>query len=146
MKNLSVLKALAPVLPVMAATLATMAATARPAPAADAPAKKEATRVQKTERIKPDGIAEYCVTLAAGQVVRYRFEAEAPLDFNIHMHRGDEVITAVQQEAAARIEFVDFRADRPADWCWMWTNKSAASNEVRYTIFVAPPKQEKKKK
>ena len=33
---------------------------------------------------------------AAGQVVRYRFEADAVVDFNIHTHRGDEVIYRVK--------------------------------------------------
>jgi hypothetical protein len=117
----------------------------KPAGAPDAPAKKEATRVQKSERISPDGIAEYCVKLEAGQVVRYRFEAEAPLEFNIHSHQGEEVTYAVQQEAVGRIEFVDFKPQRADDWCWMWTNKNAAAADLRYTIFVSPPKPERKK-
>ena len=113
--------------------------------AADAPAKKEATRIQKTERLNADGVGEYCTKLEAGQVVRYRFEADAAVDFNIHTHRGEEVIYPVKQDAVARIEFIDFKPDRGADWCWMWTNRNAQPVTVRYTLFIAPIKRERRK-
>lgn len=145
MMNRIVPAAFAPAIAVLAAVLTALTVAAQTAPGADAAAKKEATRVQKTERLKPSGIGEYCVALAVGQVVRYRFEAEAPVDFNIHMHRGEEVIYALQQEAVTRIEFVDFKPEQASDWCWMWTNKNATQTDVRYTVFVAPPKREKKK-
>jgi hypothetical protein len=113
--------------------------------AADPPAKKEATRIQKSERITPDGVAEACVKLAAGQVVRYRFESDAPLDFNVHAHKGEDVVYAVRQDAITKTEFLDFKPEFATDWCWMWTNKNATPAEVRYTLFVAPPKRERKK-
>jgi hypothetical protein len=112
--------------------------------AAEPAAKKDATRVQKTEHIAAGAVGEHCTKLAAGQVVRYRFEADRPVDFNIHRHRGDEVIYAVQHEQASGAGFVDFKADAEADWCWMWTNKSDAAVQVRYTMFIAPPKRARK--
>ena len=40
---------------------------------------------------------ERCVNLDAGQSIRYRFKASAPVDFNIHYHRGEEVVFPVRK-------------------------------------------------
>lgn len=111
----------------------------------EAPAKKEATRVQKTERLNVDGVAEYCTKLEAGQTVRYRFEADGAVDFNVHIHVGDQVVYPVKQDSVTAIEFVDFKPERGGDWCWMWTNRAAQPVAVRYTLFVSPVKRERRK-
>lgn len=125
---------------ILTATLAVSASivTAAPAP------KRETVRIQKTERIASGAAGEHCAKLAAGQVARYRFESDVPVDFNIHRYRGKEVIYAVQHEQVTGTEFVDFKPDTEAEWCWMWTNKNVATARVGYTMFVAQVKRAKK--
>jgi hypothetical protein len=63
---------------------------------------------------------EECVRLEAGQTRRYYWHASAPVDFNIHFHRGDEVAYPVKR-AAMRGDGGAFTAKSGADYCWMWT-------------------------
>ncbi len=115
---------------------------------AQATEKKMSTvRVNKSARLQPGGAGEYCTPLVAGQVVRYRFEAGAPLDFTIGIQASDGVAVepAVRQTAMQEVEYVDFRTQRPGRWCWSWVNRGAVSTELRYTLFVAPPKPARRK-
>ena len=62
---------------------------------------------------------ERCLTLAAGESVRYRFRASAPVDFNIHHHRGKEIFYPVQRSAVRDADGT-FRAPSADDYCLMW--------------------------
>ena len=103
--------------------------------AAQAPAA-----VDRSERIAPGAIVEWCVDLAKGQRARYRFEADAPLDFNIHAHEGDKVIYPVKRTGQRRAGPAQFVAPSTTEWCWMWTNEGKKDAEVRYAITPAPPR------
>ena len=98
--------------------------------------KSAPARVEERATVAPGKIAEWCAKLAAGQLVRYRFDADAPLDFNIHAHEGDQVIYGARREAVERLDFSDFKPRTAADWCWMWTNRTEAPVEVRYLLYV----------
>lgn len=121
------------------------------APLAQATEKKATTvRVNKTERLAPNAKGEYCAALVSGQVVRYRFESGAALDFSIHTQGGGvegvESVegapkTAVQQTAVQAVEYVDFKTPQPARWCWTWINRGNTVAELNYTLFVAPPRR-----
>ena len=79
--------------------------------------------------IAPGKFAELCGKLEAGQAVRWSFESAAPLDFNIHYHVGKDVVYPAQMKQVAKA------GDRLAvalaqDYCWMWTNKTAARATV----------------
>ena len=39
-----------------------------------------------------------------GESIRYRFRASAPIDFNIHYHRGDEMTFPVKRAAVREID------------------------------------------
>jgi hypothetical protein len=73
---------------------------------------------------------EHCVKLAAGDVIRYRFKAGAPLDFNIHHHRGTEVLYPVRQAQVRKLAG-SFRAPAADDYCLMWENRGTHSVTVR---------------
>lgn len=72
----------------------------------------------------PGEIKELCFESAAGDVLVYRFEASAPLAFNLHYHVGEEVFYPVPEHetAAEKGQYIV-----PADqaYCLMWTNNSA---------------------
>jgi hypothetical protein len=78
-----------------------------------------------TRTIAAGGFDELCLPLTAGQRLRYRFRAEAPLDFNIHHHRGREVFYPVRVTARREQPLVDFTAPAADDYCLMWENRGA---------------------
>ena len=71
--------------------------------------------------VRPRQIAEECVQLAAGQSIAYAFETSAPVDFNIHFHKGDDVVYPVQRDQVQRGD-ERFTAASAGDYCLMWTN------------------------
>lgn len=62
---------------------------------------------------------ERCLDLAAGESIRYRFRASAPVDFNIHHHRGKDVLYPVRRRAVRDAD-ATFRADAADTYCLMW--------------------------
>ena len=73
----------------------------------------------------PGKLVEYCGDLKTGDKVDWHSDASAPLDFNIHHHVGEAVHFAAKQEGVAVSKGV-LTAPSDQDYCWMWTNKSAA--------------------
>ncbi len=53
-----------------------------------------------------------------------RFDADGPLNFNIHYHEGKDVRYPERRDAlvsgSGRLQVA-----LAQDYCWMWTNKSA---------------------
>jgi hypothetical protein len=76
---------------------------------------------------------ERCLKLAAGESIRYRFRASAPVDFNIHYHRGKEVFFPVKQAAVREAEST-FRAESADDYCLMWEHAGAGAAKVEGSI------------
>lgn len=72
---------------------------------------------------------EHCVKLEAGRAIAYRFEASGPVDFNVHHHRGKDVVYPVKREATRQLA-ATFRAESTDDYCLMWENKGAATVTV----------------
>jgi hypothetical protein len=76
--------------------------------------------------VAPGKFVELCGKLPAGLAVRWDFEAGAPLDFNVHYHVGKEAVFPVKLPAvAAAKDTLVARVEQ--DYCWMWSNKSAAA-------------------
>jgi hypothetical protein len=68
---------------------------------------------------------ELCGKLPGGAKVQWRYDAGAAVDFNIHYHRGKEVVVPAEAKQATR--GADTLAVSVAEeYCWMWTNKTAA--------------------
>lgn len=74
--------------------------------------------------IPSGGFAEVCGMLTKDQRVVWRFEADAPLDFNIHYHEGVEVTYPARQKNVA-IESGELVATVDLPYCWMWTNRQS---------------------
>jgi len=75
---------------------------------------------------------EHCVKLEAGAEVRYRFDSSAPVDFNIHHHRGEAVLYPVKRDRVRKLRG-RFRAPAADDYCLMWENKGARSVTITGT-------------
>ena len=101
----------------LALALACGAHANSPAPAGVLPVKVtlEATKVH-----------EECTRLEAGQSRKYHWKSDAPVDFNIHYHRGKDVFYPVKRDRM-RGDGGTFTARSGEDYCWMWTAKDKAA-------------------
>lgn len=90
-------------------------------------------RMQMERPVAPGKFLEVCGPLAAGQRVTWSFEAAAPLDFNVHYHQGKDVVYPAQLAQATRAADTLVAATRQ-DYCWMWTNRSAAAVALKLTL------------
>ena len=90
-------------------------------------------RFERRVTVAPGKFAEACGKLARADVVAWRFDAGAPLNFNIHYHEGKEVRYPARQDAIASAQG-ELRAAIDQDYCWMWTNKSARPVELRIDL------------
>jgi 5-formaminoimidazole-4-carboxamide-1-beta-D-ribofuranosyl 5'-monophosphate synthetase len=111
--------------------LAVLCAMAAPNAWCDAPDKEVATVV--LVELQPGSVHEECMRLEAGQKRRYYWKSNAPVDFNIHFHRGDDVFHPVKRERM-RGDGGTFTAKSGEDYCWMWTAKAAAKIEGRIDL------------
>ena len=73
--------------------------------------------------------AEECFQLAAGERVEYQFESSVPLDFNLHTHRGNEVVMPVRSERTRGHSGI-FTSPQREDYCMMWTNRGAVPARI----------------
>ncbi len=89
-------------------------------------------------QLAPGAADERCLRLTAGARLGYEFAADAPVEFNIHHHRGKEVLYPVQQPATRGGRAQLFRADTPDDYCLMWENRGAGPVRVRGHVQRLP--------
>ena len=92
--------------------------------AAGAASKGAPDKLSIDVTVSPKAIHEECVRLEAGQSRRWNWKSSAPIDFNIHYHRGEEVFYPVKRDAM-RGDGGTFTAKTGEDYCWMWTAKGA---------------------
>ncbi len=83
--------------------------------------------------VAPGKFVEICGALPQGAKVAWRFEAPAPLDFNIHYHEGKKVAFPAQLKQVAQANDT-LVVKLPQDYCWMWSNKSAAPVPLTATL------------
>jgi hypothetical protein len=84
-------------------------------------------------KVAPGGFEELCFERVRGQAMRYVFDADAGLDFNLHWHRGTEVLYPLKLGGVARLGGV-FRAPEKQAYCLMWTNRGKNATVVRARI------------
>ena len=84
---------------------------------------------ERSVSVVPGKFAEVCDKLPAAAKVRWDFEASAPLDFNVHYHVGKEVVFPSKLAAVSTAKgTLDAKIEQ--DYCWLWSNKSAAPATV----------------
>jgi hypothetical protein len=94
----------------------------------DKPAPDDATVI--AVQLEPGKVHEECQRVESGQKRRYYWKSSAPVDFNIHYHRGDDVFYPVKRERM-RGDGGAFTAKSGEDYCWMWTTKALVKIEGR---------------
>ena len=86
-----------------------------------------------THTIRPRAGAEECVKLSAGESIRYVFVSSAPVEFNVHFHRGDSIEYPVKRDSVAQADD-RFTAPFAEEYCLMWTNRSLQAVTVKGTL------------
>ena len=69
-------------------------------------------------------VHEECARMEPGESRRWHWKSNAPVDFNIHYHRGEEVFYPVKRDGM-RGDGGTFTAKTGEDYCWMWTARNA---------------------
>jgi hypothetical protein len=80
---------------------------------------------------------ERCLTIAAGESVRYRFRSSVPVDFNIHYHRGNEIAYPVKRSAVRDADST-FQARKSDGYCLMWEHSGTGEAKVDGSIERLP--------
>jgi hypothetical protein len=80
---------------------------------------------------------EHCLKLDAGEAIRWRFAATGPVDFNIHVHRGNAVIFPVRRDGVQRASG-SFRSRTAEDYCLMWTNVGGTAVTLHGSVERRP--------
>ena len=90
-------------------------------------------RFERSVPVAPGKFAEICGKLPAGLKVGWNFEASAPLDFNVHYHVGKEVAFPFKLTSVVTAkDTLTTKIDQ--DYCWMWSNKTAASATIKVNL------------
>ena len=90
-------------------------------------------RFERSMSVAPGKFAELCGKLPAGLKVGWNFQASAPMDFNVHYHVGKEVVFPSKLAAVATAnDTLDTKIDQ--DYCWMWSNKTAAAASIKVKL------------
>ena len=76
--------------------------------------------------LEPKKVHEACMRLEAGDKRKYHWKSTAPVDFNIHYHRGPEVFYPVKRDGM-RGDGGTFTAKTGEEYCWMWTGRNQAA-------------------
>jgi hypothetical protein len=109
---------------------------ALPARAQEVPIRWDpAGRFEQALTVPPGGVAELCGKLRRGASVDWRFDADAPLDFNVHYHVGREAVYPVRMAGSAT-GADKFVAPKDQTYCWMWQNTLAQPAALKASLHL----------
>jgi len=109
--------------------LAVLAASAVQATVVDITWNKE-NRFDYQTALAAGKFVELCANLPNGQEIQWQYEANAPLDFNIHYHVEKSVVYPAKLALTARSNGT-LATTVAQDYCWMWLNESNATIELQ---------------
>jgi hypothetical protein len=81
------------------------------------------------------GIFEDCFEMNAGQILEYSFEAEKPVNFNIHYHEDDKMFFPVSEDSVVSKRGT-FIAEKKQYYCFMLTNPYQRVISFDYQLSV----------
>ena len=120
----------------LAVSVASLLLFASPARAQEVPIRWDtAGRFERALTIAPGGVAELCGKLRRGAAVDWRFDADAPLDFNVHYHVGREAVYPVRMAGSAT-GADKFVAPKDQTYCWMWQNTLALPAALKAALHL----------
>ena len=84
-------------------------------------------------------VHEECVKLQPGDRLEYRFDARAPLHFNIHYHEGKAVVMPVSHDNL-KASVGEFSALIAQEYCLMWET-GAVGTALDYRVRLVRPRK-----
>jgi len=90
-------------------------------------------RFEKDFVVQPGKVAEFCGKLGKDAKVAWLFKSDAPVNFNIHYHEGENVSYPVKQTGSTVAEGM-LEVSQPQAYCWMWSNKEAVPAAVNVRL------------
>jgi hypothetical protein len=84
-------------------------------------------------KIAPGKVAEVCGDVFPERPIDWRFTSSESIEFNIHRHEKSDVIYHTRS-FRTKEQTGNFKPAATYEWCWMWTNDSAANAEVRLQL------------
>lgn len=87
----------------------------------------------QTIEVAPAKFAEVCGPLKAGQRVAWSFEADGPLNFNIHYHEGEKVTYPARENAVSKRDG-ELKVELDQGYCWMWSNKGTQPVKLKLEL------------
>jgi hypothetical protein len=94
---------------------------------------QDSGRFERSFSVAPGEFAELCGPLKPGQTVKWTFEADGAVDFNIHYHVDKDVRYPARKDQVKSLQG-EFVVDSVQDHCWMWVNKSTQSTRVAVAL------------
>lgn len=91
-------------------------------------------------RVAPGKPTEECLALNTGDPIAWRFEATRRVDFDIHYHRGRDVVTPVRNDDVENGSGALVVKERET-YCLTWTTRGAVPAFVRGEITL-PSRQQ----
>ena len=80
-------------------------------------------RYEKTLQVAPGDFLELCEHLPARSSVAWTFDADGPMDFNVHFHEGKDVHYPAKKNGVQK-DTGTLSVSLEQDYCWMWSNES----------------------
>jgi hypothetical protein len=93
----------------------------------------------KTVTLPAGEFHEECMELAARQRLEYSFHSAAPLEFNIHYHRGNRIHYPVLRKGVTALSGT-YSPQRGDGYCMMWRNPRKSPVELDYRFKTAAKK------
>ena len=75
--------------------------------------------------IAPKKFKELCVSLKKGETIKWTFDADGPMDFNVHYHQGSDTIYPARQSSIVTGKG-ELAIPADQDYCWMWQSGETA--------------------
>ncbi len=72
--------------------------------------------------------------MAVRDEIRYDFQSNRPVKFNIHYHVGSTIRSPVQLDGVT-VRADTFVAEVDQSYCLMWTNQGTASTSLKYRVI-----------
>jgi hypothetical protein len=92
-------------------------------------------KIEHKLNVAPGKFVEICGPLAPGVSVVWGFDANTPLNFNIHYHLGKDVRYPAKQDQVQSRQG-KLVVETAQDYCWMWTNKSAKASQLSVSLLA----------
>ena len=97
------------------------------------------SRAAEEYAIAPYEFHEECATMAPGDRIDYRFDAQAPVDFQVFYQEGAAYISTVNREGVREAAGV-FTAPAARRYCVRW-DAGAQGALVDYKLRLLPPRR-----